>query len=299
MDEDEIKFYEQAGKIAAKAIAYGVDIIHEDMPVLELCEKVEDFIRRSGARPAFPCNVSINEVAAHYTARPSDTLSIPKGSLVKLDVGVHINGYIADTAVTISFSKNLSRLCEAARKALEHAISEIRPNVPLSKIGAIIENTIKSYGFKPISNLTGHKISQWNLHAGKSIPNVYSLEERGIILEGEVYAIEPFATNGNGYVVEGDYVTIFRYAGGKIRGKKERLLMRFIWKHYKSLPFCKRWLLKDFPEFRNLAEVFHKLVRRGNIYGYPVLIERRGSFVAQYEHTVIVLKDGPLVITVE
>jgi len=297
MDEKEIRSYEHAGKIAAKAIAYGMDIIHEGMPVLELCERIETYISNSGGKPAFPCNVSINEVAAHYTARPNDKLIIPKDSLVKLDLGVHVDGFIADTAVSIAFSRDLYPLCDAAKKALENAINSLRPGSPISKIGALIERTIRSYGFKPVSNLTGHKIIRWSLHAGKSIPNVFNPDDKAHVLEGEVYAIEPFATNGNGYVTESETITIYRYVGGKVKGKEEKALIKTIWRKYKSLPFCERWLLKNIPGFLSKIKHFHNLLNHGNIYGYPVLIERRGSFVSQYEHTIIVLKDGPLITT--
>lgn len=293
LSEKDIRLYERAGAIAAKALSYALDIVHEGMPIIELCEKTESMIRKLGGHPAFPCNISVNFIAAHYTSPPNDSSVIPSKSVVKIDVGVHINGYIADTAATISFDSSYEVLIEAVRRALNAAITSIKNGTSLGKIGALIEKTIKSHGFMPIDNLTGHMIKPWILHAGKSIPNVATMTlDR--VRYGEVYAIEPFATNGAGHVVEERNTYIFSYGGRKVRSKKERLLIDIIWKRFRFLPFCERWIM-DLPE--DLKNSLSSLQRRGSIYGYPVLREVKGGIVSQWEHTVIVLKHGVLVTT--
>ncbi len=293
MEDHEIRLYERAGKIASKALYYGMEIVHEGMPVKELCEKIENMIIKLGGKPAFPCNISINQIAAHYTSPPDDTLVIPRDSLVKIDVGVHIEGYIADTAGSITFSREYEPLIIAAKKALENAISLIKSGVSLGRIGSKIEETIKEYGFKPIKNLTGHKIEPWKLHAGKTVPNVstYTIEH---VRKGEVYAIEPFVTNGKGYVVEENRVYIFSYSGGKAKSKAERSLLRTIWREFRTLPFCERWLLRIAPHY---METFLSLRKRNILYEYPVLKEAGNGIVSQWEHTILIAEEGALVIT--
>ena len=293
LSDEEVKLYLRAGRIAGKSLLYGMEIIHEGMPVIELCEKIEGMIVKLGGQPAFPCNISINDVAAHYTSPPDDDLTVPKGSLVKIDVGVHVNGYIADTAGTVAFRPEHERLMLASKKALEAALTAIKSGVSLGMIGTIIERTARGYGFTTIRNLTGHKIKPWILHAGKSVPNVSTMTlER--MKEGEVYAIEPFLTPGKGFVVEEDRTYIFSYAGGKAKGSKERALLHAIWSRFRSLPFCERWLIKIAPEN---SDVLQALRRKRLLNEYPVLREAGRGIVAQWEHTVIVTKKGSIVTT--
>ncbi|RLF21362.1 MAG: type II methionyl aminopeptidase [Thermoprotei archaeon] len=294
IEEDELRLYERAGIIAAKALEYAMGLAHVDMPIIELCEKIETYIRNSGGAPAFPCNISVNDIAAHYTSPPHDLSRIPPRSLVKIDVGVHVRGYIADTAGTIAFSPEYEPMISVAKMALERAIELFKPGANLGHIGHEIEEVISRHGLRPIRNLTGHLIKPWQLHAGKNVPNV-STRISDTIRSGEVYAIEPFVTSGEGYVVESSEAFIFSYSGGKAKSKDERRLLTYIWRSFRSLPFCERWLVKSLGE--HSLEVLRNLVKRGSVYQYPVLREVSGQAVAQWEHTVIVLDREVIVIT--
>jgi len=192
-DDEAIEKFRLSGKILRETREEIKRFVKEGMPIIEVCEKAEKLIREKGGKPAFPCNVSINEVAAHYTSPPNDDKKIPENSIVKVDIGAHVDGYVTDTAVTINFNPEYEGLTETAEKALKTAIENIRPNASTSKIGALIENTIKSRGFKPISNLTGHQVGRYLVHAGVSIPNISQISFSKIKL-GEAYAIEPFVT---------------------------------------------------------------------------------------------------------
>ena len=106
------------------------------MPVIDVCEKVEGLIRAKGGKPAFPCNVSINEVTAHYTSPPDDTLKIPEGSTVKVDFGVQVDGYVTDSAFTVSFNPEGRSMANTAELALKTAMDNIHGDMTLGKIGA-------------------------------------------------------------------------------------------------------------------------------------------------------------------
>ncbi len=294
MNEHELKCYLKAGETAAKALKEACRRVEEGVSVKEICEVAERVIKELGAQPAFPCNVSINHVAAHYTSPADDETVIPRGAVVKVDVGAHVDGYIGDVAATITLSPSWESLVEAARKALERALEGFKPGVALSRIGGVIESTIKSYGYKPVKNLTGHSLSRFNLHAGDSVPNVKAGE--GVIEEGKAYAVEPFVTNGAGYVVDGEQVFIYRYSGGKVKDKGAKELLKEVWRRFNQLPFTERWLL-DLHSLQKLRELLSELARAKAIYGYPVLVEGAGGVVSQFECTVVVYEGEALVTT--
>ena len=192
-DKEELEKFRLSGRILRETREEMKTCVQENMLVIDVCEKVEGLIRAKGGKPAFPCNVSINEVAAHYTSPPNDTLRIPEGSTVKVDLGVHVDGYVTDTAFTVSFNPEGRSMANTAEQALKTVIENIHGDMALGKIGSLIETTIKNRGFKPISNLTGHSVGRYLIHAGTSIPNVAQVSLTKV-KAGEVYAIEPFVT---------------------------------------------------------------------------------------------------------
>jgi len=297
-DEEAIKKFKHSGKILRETREKIRNFVQEDMPIIEICEKAEGLIREKGGKPAFPCNVSINEIAAHYTSPPNDDKKVPKKSLVKVDIGVHVDGYVTDTAVTICFNPEHESLAETAERAVKVAIDNISPGMPTSKLGTIIEKTIKSRGFKPISNLTGHQVGRYLVHAGTSIPNVSQLSSSKIML-GEVYAIEPFVTipNAVGRVESGEEVTIFRFFKSKsLKNPYAKKLLKYIEENFKTLPFTERWLYNVVPN-EHYGEAFRELLSSKAITGYPVFIEVSRKPVAQAEHTVLIVEDGCVVLT--
>jgi len=294
LNDEELRCLRKAGKAVSSTLKTIMYKIHEGMPLIELCELAESSIKSMGCEPAFPCNVSINSIAAHYTSRIGDKSTIPPKGLVKVDVGAHVNGFIADAAITIALSDEYESLVHAAEKALDVVINNLRPGVKISFLGSIIESTIKSFGFRPIRNLSGHMLKQYTLHGEKNIPNV-PIESRALVEPHEIYAIEPFATNGVGFVVDSPEIYIFRYMSPKKAKKAEREILRAIWNRFKSLPFCDRWVSDIIPN-----ETLTKLLElsfKGSLHGYHVLIEKGKGLVAQAEHTVIIHEDGVEVTT--
>jgi len=298
LPDDVFRKYRRAGKIAAEVREKARKTVHEGMPIIDLCEKVEALIRERGGQPAFPCNVSVNEIAAHYTSPPKNKLVIPEGSLVKIDLGVHVDGYIADTAVTVCFEPEYDNLVRTAERALKKAVEILRPELSISQFGSVIGGTIKSYGLKPISNLTGHLIGRYLIHAGKSLPNVshFSLEK---IKAGEVYGVEPFVTVSDavGKVKSGSEATIFRFLKRKsLRDPYAKRLLDYIVKNFRTLPFTERWLQGILPNNR-YRDAFSKLLSAKSLMAYPVFIEASGKPVAQAEHTILIVRDGCVVLT--
>jgi methionyl aminopeptidase len=268
------------------------------MPIIQVCEKAEALIREKGGKPAFPCNVSINEVAAHYTSPPGDERRIPENSIVKVDLGVHVDGYVTDTAFTAFFSPEYKSMTDAAEHALKVAIDNIRPEMTVSKIGGVIENDIKNHGFKPIANLTGHSVGRYLIHAGTSIPNVMQLSLTKI-KTGEVYAIEPFVTlpDAVGRVEDGSETTIFRLVKAKsIKNPYAKQLLKHIESNFRTLPFAERWLQGVVPKEQHRG-AFRELLASKTLMGYPIFVEVSRKPVTQAEHTVLITGDSCEVLT--
>ena len=290
--------YLKAGRIAAEVREKARGTDWAGRTVLEVCEEVEGEIRARGARCAFPVNASINEVAAHYTAEPGDPAVIGEGDLVKIDLGAQVNGYIADTAVTVCYDAGYDPLVRAAEDALSGAMSMIRAGTKARDIGRAIETVIKRAGLKPIANLSGHSLDRYTIHAGKTIPNIWSIG--GFSLSaGSAYACEPFVTTGKGggFVRNGKTRNIFAISTRKkTKDAEADRMLDHIWEEFNMLPFALRWLTDrwDEAEARRLLDV---LVKKKAVQAYPVLVEAAGERVAQAEHTFIPEEGGATVTT--
>jgi methionyl aminopeptidase len=297
-DKEALEKFRSSGKILRETREEMRKFVREDMPILQVCEKAENLIREKGGKPAFPCNVSINEVAAHYTSPPNDENRIPENSVVKVDIGVHVDGYVTDTACTVCFNPEYRSMQVAAEHALAAAIDSVHGDMATSKIGAIIEKNIKNRGFKPISNLTGHSVGRYLIHAGTSIPNVTQISF-GKLKEGEIYAIEPFVTvpDAAGRVENSPEVTIYRLVKAKsVKNQYAKQLLKYIEKNFVTLPFAERWLKGAVPEDKH-REAFKELRRSKAIMGYPVFVEVSRKPVTQAEHTMLVTENGCEVLT--
>ena len=288
--------WQKAGKIAWQALNYGKSLIKINENLLEVVEKIENEIIKNNAFPAFPVNVSINEMAAHFTPNDEKDLIFKENDLVKLDVGVHVNGFIGDNALTIDLGNN-KELSKASQLALNEAVKLAKPGTKIYEIGSVIEKTIKEFGFNPIRNLSGHGIEQYEQHSGLTIPN-YNNNDNLELEENQIIAIEPFATNGVGLVQDGKPSNIFKVVNVKpIRDNISRDVLRYIIQEYKTLPFAKRWLLKKFDSFKvNFA--LRNLERESILHNYPQLPEKSKGLVSQHEHTIMV-KDNPEILTKE
>ena len=295
MEGEELNKYRESGKIASEVREWSKNLVKEDAKILDVANEIESKIRELGGEIAFPANVCINDITAHYTPKFNDKTLIAGDDVVKIDIGAHVDGYIADTAYTIDLSGNYGDMLLANENSLKEVIRLVKPGVSLRKIGEIVDKTISGAGFKVIENLTGHEIKQYNLHAGLSVPNV-SIPYKKEIVEGMVLAIEPFATDGYGRVIESKHTEIFSLIEKKpVRQREARTLIDAVEKR-KGLPFAERWLQKKINPMK-LQLVLHDLVRRKILKQYPVLHEKEKGIVSQFEHTLIVTEDGCEVTT--
>jgi methionyl aminopeptidase len=293
-----LECYRQAGKIAGsvREMTKNKDYIGKTLG--EICDEIEKEIRSKGGFPAFPVNVSLNEIAAHYTAEPNDQNIVKDGDVLKIDIGVHIDGYIADTAVTISYNNDYHSLVKASENALNEGLKIAKNKSKSSDIGKAIENSIIKSGFLPIKNLSGHSLERYTIHAGKSIPNINSIGS--FLLEAnQAYAIEPFLTlkNGIGVVYEGKIANIFAITSRKpTKNKEYDSFLDEIWNRFKSLPFALRWLMDNYDE-KDGRSLLEALKKKKNIHAYPTLVEGKDMMVAQSEHTIIPRESFTEVIT--
>jgi methionyl aminopeptidase len=288
----------RAGRIAGRVISEVAGKIKPGIKVLRICSLAERKIMEYGASGlAFPCNVSINNEAAHYTSPHGDNKVFPEKGLVKIDLGAHVNGHLSDTAVTVDLDGSYEKFIVSAEEALEAAIEVIRPGVRLGEVGAAIEKTIKCYGLRPVHQLSGHMLKPWTLHAGKSVPNVGSKISAKMKL-GETYAVEPFSTDGNGTIKNSRKAYIFsNVMNNKKRVDKIALRVRnMARKRFKTLPWASRWLYTEKMNV-DITAALNILLRNGAIHGYPVLLEGKNGMVSQFEHTLFVGEKGAIVTT--
>jgi methionyl aminopeptidase len=296
-EESKEEKYRKAGQIARQVREEIAAMIKIDARALDLCEAAEARIIELGGGLAFPTNISINEVAAHYSSPEEDTTTIQEGDIVKLDLGVHIDGYIADTATTISFDPTLDTLVQASREAFEKGLELVKPKANTKDLGKIIEDTIKGYGYRPIRDLSGHQLDEYLLHGPKSLPNI-AVPHGAILEEGEAYALETFASTGSGSVHETGQYLIFSLnpVRAPIRNQGARKIVRLAAKDFKSLPFSRRYIAKHIPKL-SLALGLRELTNKGILRQYSVLADIKGSKIAQTEHTFLVTKDGAEITT--
>lgn len=284
MNQKELQSYKQAGQIAKQVVAYAKELIKPGMPLLEIAQKIEAKTQELGGQLAFPINLSINEIAAHYSPYINDKTKAQ--GLLKVDIGIHMNGFVADTAFSLDLTPNnkYKELIQASQEALDKALSILEKNPTLNEIGKTIQETIEQKGFSPIINLSGHSLAQYKLHAGITIPN-YANNNNNKLEQG-VYAIEPFATAGQGRVYEGPPSNIYNIINPKKpRSPTARKIFNYAWEKHKTLPFSLREIQKKFGAMSRIA--LKEIEQADIIHNFPQLIEKSHQPVSQAEHTVI------------
>jgi methionyl aminopeptidase len=289
--EDVFEAYREAGRIAKRVLQFGTGEVKTDAHVADVVQTIEQRVTEGeGAGLAFPLNLSFNEDAAHDTAMSKDERIFGAGDVVKLDLGVHIDGYIADIATTVDLG-NHGPLVDASREALDAAIAQVKPGVTAGHLGAIIQETIEGRGFRPVANLTGHGLDRYAIHTPPTIPNL-RIHGGAVLKEDLVFAIEPFATTGSGMVSERKRVEIYQQIGVKpVRLPAARQILSSV-RERRGMPFARRWVETD-----KIDIALQTLVQTRALHPYPVLHDIAGSLVSQAEHTLIVTSDGCVVTT--
>lgn len=295
MKAEEIETLKKAGKIASETVKYAKSIIKKGELLVSLAEKIEGKIIELGGKPAFPVNLSMNEIAAHATPSLHDTATA--SGLLKVDIGVHINGYVADTAVSIDLenSPENKKLIQAAEDGLKAATEVFKLKAPINQVGKVIEENISKHGFQSIRNLSGHSIEVYDLHAGIIVPN-YDTSQTFQLEEG-LYAIEPFSTTGVGLVKDGKPSGIYHLeSDSPVRDSFAREVLKYIKEEYNTLPFCSRWIEKKFGTRTIIA--LKRLEEARIIMQYAQLVEKSLGKVAQAEHTVLLTPKEKIITTI-
>jgi methionyl aminopeptidase len=284
--------YIEAGKIAATALQYGAKHIKIGNSLLDATEKAESKVLDLGGEFAFPPQISLNEIAAHYCAEPNDEIIFKKGDIAKIDVGVMIDGYIGDNAMSVNLGEH-DTLVQASRDALNNALKIVGVGTPIGEIGRVIQETIQKAGFSPVRNLSGHGVNQYKYHEKPSIPN-FDTGDKTPLQKGQAIAIEPFASTGSGTIFESNNANIFSMRQKKpVRNLMTRNVLKEIIK-FKNMPFTTRWLTKIIPEPKvNFA--LRDLIQNGIINSYPPLPDSGKGLVSQAEHTVYI--DDETIVT--
>jgi methionyl aminopeptidase len=290
--------YRKSGKITGEVKSLVRSAVKPGVGYIEICDFVKREVESRGGRLAFPTGIGVNEVTAHYAPQEGDDSVFREGDLVKVDFGVHVDGYVTDTSVSVTYNPEYNLLLEATGRSLEAAIATARRDQRAGEIGREIHREAARFGFKTIENLTGHTVDRYVVHAGKSIPNLFTPGVQPL-KKGEVFAIEPFLTFGTaaGYVVDGSSKTIFSIVARKKTGVPELdALADMVWAERKTLPFTPRWYAAELGA-RKVAGMVERLVAKKIVRAYPTLVEASGSPVAQFEHTMALDEGGLVVLT--
>ncbi|MFW6014102.1 MAG: type II methionyl aminopeptidase [Nanoarchaeota archaeon] len=274
--------WKKAGKISAEVREYAKTLIKPGVKLFDAAEKIEEKIFELGGTLGFPVNISMDSIAAHYTPIMDDEL-VFNDQVVKVDIGICVNGAIGDSAFTVDLSGNHAKLVEASEEALRNASAILKPGVTLGEIGKTIYDTISSYGYVPIKNLSGHGLDLYSVHSPPQIPN-YDTGDKTKLEKGMFIAIEPFATTGQGLVKESGNAMIFSQIDRKpVRDPIARKLLNDILQ-LKGLPFASRHFAKKYGEGR-LKLALRSLKQAGVIKDYSPLAEVNNGIVSQAEHS--------------
>jgi methionyl aminopeptidase len=286
--------FKKAGEVYRQVVAFIKPQVVVGAKLLDLCEKIEGKIVELGCDIGFPANLGINNVAAHYSPARDDTTVIAEGDIVKVDLGVAKEGYCVDGAFTVSFNKTdaTKNMILAVETAVKKGLSMIKPGVMTNAVGEATYKIITGFGLNVIKDLAGHLIEQWNLHGGHEIPNFPSPSGEKFE-EGQVWALECFASTGSGKIHATTNTQIYSYNINTdripIRSKVTRHVMGWIGEHKKTLPFSSRELFK---EFKTGQFALMELTRNKKLVEHSVLKEEKDTFVAQAEETFMITKDG-------
>jgi methionyl aminopeptidase len=286
MEKEILENFEKAKEIHEEVVSFAKPLFKENEKIFDIAEKIEDKIKDLGGKPAFPVNISINEIAAHYTPDINDPTVLKENDLVKIDVGIHVNGWIYDGAFSVFIGEKTHPLIEAAKKAVDEGKKMVKEGVKISEISEVIENSVKEFGFNVIRNLTGHRLDKFDLHAKPAIPNVKNNIETKLE-KGWIIAIEVFTTTGNGWVKDSRPILIYQYLKDKpARMFEARKILEMSKKEFEGLPFAKRWIKNISPIRLDLA--LNQLLEIEAIKGHPILKEESNALVAQWEESLIV-----------
>lgn len=257
---------------------------------------------------AFPVNISVNEIVAHYTSSSkNDDYILKKNDIVKVDFGVHKNGSIIDSAQTFHFDSKYDEFVEYSKKCTDYAVSLCGPDVNLGDLGKDIEEYVKSkeihidnklYQLHTLKELSGHNIGEYLIHKSKALPNC-AIKYPVRMEEGDFFAVEPFISTcaesyydspTNLFMVAKNYNNLIYLLCGD-----ELELFNKIIKQYLTLCFCDKWLEKDIDKFD--FNIFKNIIDKKIIEEYKTIYVLKDNYVSQFEHNVYIKSNGIIQLT--
>ena len=316
MDKSEVESYVKAGEIAKEVKVFARGFIERGAKLIDIAEAIDAKILELGGEFAFPVNLGLNEVAAHFTPAPGDE-SVAEGVL-KIDIGVAIDGFIADSAFSLDLSEDgkYKEMIELNEDVLKGASDVVKVGMEVRDVGDAIQDVLESWNdsredreqkienrksYAIIKSLSGHALGQDDIHAGLTISNYRNDNEAS--LDDSAFAIEPFVTSGVGDIFEGKGGGIYvLQSEGKVRDRDARTMLAYIKERYGGRPFCMRWLVREIKDKRleiregKIRFVLGLLVKQGILHEYPVLIEKSRAPVSQAENTFLIA-DGKVTQT--
>jgi methionyl aminopeptidase len=295
MEKSDIDSYVKAGEIAKEVKLYARGIIKKGVKLLDVAEGIDAKILELGGEFAFPVNLSLNEYAAHFTPAPGDE-TVAEG-ILKIDIGVSVDGFIADTAFSIDLTEDqrFKEMIELNEKILESASQVVKSGMEVRDIGEAIQKVMDEADekFAVIKSLCGHSLGQDKIHAGLTISNYRN--DNTTVLSDNAFAVEPFVTLGVGDIFEGKGGGIYCLKSDvQVRDRDARKVLEYIKEEFGSRNFCARFLAR--AGFGKLRFILSMLVKQGILYEYPILIEKSRAPVSQVENTFVV-SDGEVICT--
>jgi methionyl aminopeptidase len=301
MRQEEFDAYVKAGEIAREVKEFARGLVKPGVKLIDVAEAVDAKIVELGGEAAFPVNLSLNEVAAHFTPEPGDD-KVAEG-ILKVDLGVAVDGFIADTAFSVDLTEDgeFKEMIELNEKILADVTEIVKTGVVVKDVGDRVQETLEKWNgdndskFAVIKSLSGHALGKDKIHAGLTISNYRN--ENVTELSG-AFAIEPFVTSGVGDIYEGPTGGIYVLQGeGNVRDRDGREVLKFVKEKFRGRPFCVRFLIREFDMSVNkLKLILGGMVKQGILHEYPMLIEKSKAPVSQAENT-FVIRDGVVVCT--
>ena len=299
METEEFDAYRQAGEIAKKVKVFVKELVKPKMKLIDIAEAIDEKIFDLGGEPAFPVNLSIDEIAAHFT--PEKGCEKIAEGLLKVDFGVSVDGFIADTALSFDLTedKRHEEMMRLNQEILENITKNVKEGMVVSDVGNAAQDVLDKFNnendthYSIIKTLCGHSLDQDNIHAGLTISNYRN--DNMSPLDDMAFATEPFVTTGVGDIYEGEGGGIYALqSDGQVRDRDAREILQFIKETFHTLPFCTRWLEDE--GFKKIRFSLSTLVKQGILHHYPMLIEKSKAPVSQFENTFLIA-NGKVVCT--
>jgi methionyl aminopeptidase len=287
MEKDVLEKYRKAHDISDEVIEFSKKLVVSGASLIDIAEKVEAKIFKLGGKPPWPVNISVNDVAAHATPGINDQSVLNDGDFAKIDIGVHVDGYISDRAYTVLIGEKTHPMIETSKKAVDEVMKILQPGVKVSELSDTIEEIVTSNGFNPVRNLAGHSLGRYSQHESPSIPNGKTGDQTEIEA-GSAMAIEVFTTTGSGWVRDSSPNVIFKFLQDRpVRSPDARKILDMAKKNFDGLPFTQRWIKGISPAMIDMH--LRQLVDAEALEVFPPLKEESGAPVAVWEDTKVVV----------